>query len=456
MQNIALPAALQELARAVAGQGAVLYAVGGCVRNALLGLPLSDIDVASALLPEQVMALDAHAVLVNEQLGTVHLHAGGLTVEHTTFRSESYGSGGGHMPCHVVIGVPLEQDAARRDFTVNALYWDILGQRLVDPTGRGMDDLARRTLSATSADPAVIMRDDALRMLRLVRLAAELGFRVDRATFEFVRRNNALLQDVSRERVAAELKRMLLADGKYSLASRVPAHKRALLLLDACGILGQLFPELAEGRNFGKSYYHKYNVLLHSINACACAPCDVTLRLAALLHDIGKPAAWRAQGNMHGHDARGTELARARLNALRLEKWLIADVCALIGMHMFDLTGQAKDSTVRQFAVRVGERRFEQLIALRRADVLGSGRETGAVATADRFARVLDEMRADGTPFTLAQLAIDGRDLLQMGVAEGVQVGKLLTLAHRYAVKHPARNTREKLLAYVRQLQKNK
>ena len=265
--NLKLPPSLRVLAKAVQEKGYTLYVVGGAVRNALLGLPSSDIDICSQLLSKDVMKLCEElgypAIEVNPRLNTLHIELDGETVEYTAFRSESYSQGGSHEPQSVEVGVDINTDALRRDFSVNALYYNILTGEVTDPTSKGLDDIKRRRLSTTTKDPAIIMKDDALRMLRLCRFTAELGFNPDPEVVKFVRNNSKLIHDASMPRVFHELERLLLADPKYeqNQTGRMPAHKRGLLALNACGLLTELIPEFAHANEMGKCLYHRHSVL---------------------------------------------------------------------------------------------------------------------------------------------------------------------------------------------------
>ena len=175
MKQITLKTELrQELCALAQALGTPVYLVGGCVRNALLGLPAADVDVASAALPEQVLAaaarMGAQAAVVHQTLGTVELYLAGERIEHTAFRRESYAPGGGHAPENVRLGVSLKEDALRRDFSVNALYYDIAGDAVLDPTGRGFADLKKRRLRSARPNAEEMIRDDALRLLRMVQI----------------------------------------------------------------------------------------------------------------------------------------------------------------------------------------------------------------------------------------------------------------------------------------------
>jgi len=432
-----------------------LYLVGGQVRNSLLGLPGSDWDVASRALPKEVAALlgDAYDLRqINPRLGTIVIRRGEMALEYTSFRTESYGSGGVHAPERVQVGASLEEDALRRDFSVNALYYDILAERVEDPTGRGLEDIARRKIRTTTEDPTAIIEDDGLRLLRMVRLAAELGFTIDRELFDKARQNRGLIRDISRERIAAELEKILLADQKYALLSRIPGHLRGLLFLRGCGLLGELFPELEEGAGLEQGMYHKYSVLFHSIYTAGWAPPTLVLRLAGLMHDVGKPRVWRETGRMVGHDKLGAKIAEARLVALGFPKLVCRNVAELVAAHMFDLRGEARESRIRRKVRQLGYQRFLQMADLREADVRGSGLEQGRVESAQRFRMVAEKMQREGAPLTPAELAISGREIMErFDLPPGPLVGALLEELLKVCVQKPSQNQPEKLYHYAKQ-----
>lgn len=462
--SFALPTELVCLARAFAEAGVRLYGVGGMVRNPLLGLPVSDMDITSALRPEGVMALcrDKGLACVPKGLafGMVEIHAGACVFEHTTFRADTYGPGGGHRPTAVAFSDTVEADAFRRDFTVNALYQDILGRAILDPTG-GLADLKEGLLRATGPEPGRIMGDDALRVLRLARFCAELGFVPEGNTLASAKAHAAGLRDISAERVREELRRVLLSPEKYGRAGAV---YRGLSLLDALGALDVVLPELTKGRGVPqRAQYHAYDVLGHCLHAADCASADcasadcapdgaLALRLAALLHDVGKPVALAQYGRMLQHDKLGAPIAAAALTRLRYPNALVEEVRAMVAGHMFDLDGRAKEGTLRRKFVEWGYGLSRQMARLRRADVLGSGRH-GSVATADRWEAVLAAMKAEGAPFTEAELAISGRELMEaLGLPPGPAVGRIKRALLMHCAKKPQDNTPRRLVRLARDI----
>ena len=218
-----------------------------------------------------------------------------------------------------------------------------------------------------------------------------------------------------------------------------------------------ILPELAKGRGVAqKPQYHKYDVLHHCFHAVDCIEPGLTLRLAALLHDVGKPAALQATGCMYTHDRLGADIARGILERLRYPSAVIRDVTALIRNHMFDLRTEAKENTIRLWLQEMGIERSRQLIALRRADVHGSGRIEGPVESADRWERILESMIAAGAPFEERQLAVTGADIAgYLGIPPSPRIGYIKAGLLRHCAKRPEDNNKTVLLRLSRDLVNN-
>lgn len=434
-----LPTALRDFAESLERDGVTLYAVGGSVRDALLGREVHDVDLASRLRPEEMLerakANGVPARIVQQTLGTVLITVDGTDYEHTTFRTESYGAGGVHRPDAVRFSDSPEVDAFRRDFSVNALYESVTDGTILDPTG-GLADLENCVLRTTTKDPAVILRDDGLRILRLVRFAAALDFSIDPLTLEAAKANAALLDDVAWERRRQELDRILTGERVFY----------ALSTLHDVGALPYLLPELVlcEGMEQRKDY-HKYDVLTHLFHTCENTPEEPALRLAGLLHDVGKPEAYRRDGKLYAHDVYGAEIARTMLKRLRYPNALIERVCGVIRIHMFDLKDEASDATIRKRFAEFGRERTEDLIAIREADIRGSGYQTDYVA--ERWRKVLQDMINERVPFSEEALAVTGRDIMEeLGIPAGERVGTIKRRLLLHCAVHPEENRREILL----------
>lgn len=443
-----------------------MYVVGGYVRNALLGLPPSDLDVASANLPEAVIrnarATGIKAKLVNERLGTVELEVGEQRIEHTSFRKESYGPGGGHTPIDVQIGVTLEEDAFRRDFSMNALYYDFMQDTLLDPTNRGLEDIKKRRLRSTTPDPSHIIKDDALRLLRMVRLAAQMNLTIEKDLFATAKCYVHQIHDIPKERIIKELDQILMADEAYRGTYKQKDTKKALaiqkglLYLDSLGLLELLIPEFAGFHSFGKSKYHKHNIWLHTIYTVAYTKPDIILRYGALFHDVGKPGRYLETGKMLGHDILGAQIVEHRLPTLGADKKTTRLVAELVLHHMYDLNGKAKENKLRIKAQQLGYTQFYRLADLREADVWGSGIEEGPVYTAEKFRMVAKKMQAENTPMSIRELAVDGNDLQVFLGIKGQLVGQTLGAMLKHCALLPKQNTKERLLHFGAGYIKNK
>ncbi len=498
MNDIPIPTPLEKLARIFFDAGHVLYAVGGLPRNSLLGLPLSDMDICSAATPEAVLAIcqehGVHCVEKALKFGTLELHLEGAVFEHTTFRgAEEYAPGGVHRPLSVTLGATLTEDAFRRDFTVNALYYDILSGKLTDPTG-GLKDLKAGVLRATSPDPMSILRDDGLRVLRLIRFAVELNLTVDPMTLAAAKACAPLLAGIAWERKREELIKILLSDARYparyginafphvfsgdrlpaiaDLPPALPVNEaspvlRGLRLLESIGCLPYLLPELLEGQGIHqRPRHHAYTVLEHNFHCCACVLPTPLLRMTALLHDVGKPAALRekdlpdnagATDNpatahpMLGHDRIGAEMAADILSRLRFPAAFTDDAVFLIAHHMFDLNEMAKDGTLRMRFSHWGQQRVKQLIAVREADFVGSGVLPGHIA--NRWRQTLITMEQEHAPFSTAELALNGTDIMRIkAIPPGPEVGRLLDALLQHCARRPKDNTPERLEALLKGL----
>lgn len=462
---IPLPEGIGALSEAFLKKGFKLYLVGGFVRNMSLGLTGGDLDVCSSALPEEAALFlsDAGFTIIKKapELGTIEIYIkhGGkrLIFEHTTFRRDFYPEGGDHRPRFVKFTNNLDEDAVRRDFTVNALYLDIKTGEIKDPTGKALSDLKSKTIRAAAPDPDITIRDDGLRIMRMARFAAELGFTVSPDLFECAKKRAYILKDISAERKRDELKKIIMADTKYPQLKNTDAPEKGLNALKDTGALKVVLPLLCEGEGVLQSEtYHKYDVLDHGIKTCAAAAPEFELRLAALLHDIGKPEALKENGNMYEHDRIGEELAKKELESLRFENRTKNTVLLLIKNHMFDLDGNAKPNTIRKRAVSMGKRNFNMLIGLRRADCTGSGNTSYRDISADRWRQELLRMEELKVPWSIEELKINGTQIMNiLGIKASPVVGEILNTLFMDCVMDPKLNDYERLKERAIKLNRN-
>jgi len=425
-----------------------LYIVGGYIRDSLLDLKTGDIDLCSPLTVENVAkALEGtpYCVLpVNLRVGTTIICADGFKAEYTCFRSDSYREGSGaHSPTAVAFTNDIEVDARRRDFKMNAIYYDINAGKLIDILG-GLDDIEKKQISAADA-PQAVFGADGLRILRLVRQAAEFGFSVERGTFDAAKALSSRLKDIAAERIQFELNRILTADTAHPTLGASDAHIKGVRLLDELGALDIIFPELTAMRGLEqKKEYHLYDAFEHSLKTFEAS--HPRVRIAALLHDIGKLPCQENQGNMYGHDEAGASLARGRLNALKYPKAEVERAVKLIALHMYDLRGEARESKVRLFVLKNHEV-IEDLFLLQRADCAASLGERPTHT--ERMEQIYHQMKSDGTPFLVKDLKVDGRDLIDAGVPEKKR-GAVLDELLRLAALNPDMRGREAQLKFLK------
>ena len=406
-----------------------IYLVGGAVRNQLLGLPVSDYDICGDLSPEK-LAEELFGLFtvrdVNPRVGTVKLVGKGNSFEYTRFRHDSYPlSSGAHAPLEVTFVSTPEEDAFRRDFTVNALYKRVGDGEILDPTG-GLADLRKRVLR-TTRDPEAVFSEDGLRLLRLVRLAAELGFDIEQNTFAAAKKYASLLADISVERKREELERILVSDVKYGVSGAV---FRALELLRELGLYPYFLPELEEGIGLAQpSKYHKYDVYYHILHTVAAAPPH--LRLAALLHDVGKPLCFRQSGNFYMHSLESAIMTERIMRRLRYSNEKINRTVEIVRWHMFDFNGEASINKKRRFVQREWDL-LEDICALKHADSVGTGYFTQNVF-AEKLLALKEQMKQEGVPVKIADLPLKGNELEALGVEPPLRSAVLRTLLERQA-----------------------
>lgn len=391
-----------------------LYVVGGAVRDCLLGVDGKDIDLASSLTPDEVKkALEGtqfRALPTSPKLGTLKIKGGGEEYEYTSFRSDSYTGDGSHTPESVRFTDSIYEDALRRDFTANAVYYDISEERFVDPLG-GIKDIENRILRA-ARDPYGVLREDGLRLLRMVRIACSCGFETEPALYSAAKKNASLLKNINNGRIGDEFAKILVCDTENGVSG---AHSRAVRMLIDFGLINYILPELMEGDKFPqRADFHKYDVLEHTLKVFELSPPAV--RIAALFHDISKPSQKLATGKMAGHEFAGAEVLRKKLSQLCFPKDVIERQARLVECHMYDLKCETREQKLRLF-IQKNYDIMDDLIDLKNADYEGSGME-GPNPSSKRMREVFERMKAEGVPFTIKDLQVGGKELINLGIPE--------------------------------------
>lgn len=442
---------LKEVASLFAVRGKEACLVGGAVRDMIRGKKNHDWDLATNALPAEVTDIfkSAHprgkVIPTGIKHGTVTVLYKGRCMEITTYRTED-GYSDGRRPDQVSYTGSIEEDLSRRDFTMNAIALRLPSGEKVDPFGGDAD--IRAGIIRCVGDPSARFAEDGLRPLRAVRFAAQLSdaskpYTLDAQTLAAIPGALETSAKVSAERVRAEIEKIIAAE----------KPSRAFTLMEQSGLLNLFLPELAACRGVEQKGFHRFDVLDHSLLACDYAaslqyPHDV--RMAALLHDIGK-AVVRGVDDMgiytfYQHEAESEKMARNILNRLRYPNSYIDSVCHLVKEHMFHYTDEWSDAAVRRFIVRVGETNLTRLYQLRRADAYAAAAvepERGfLLPLIRRVEKALSESRA----FTLRDLAVSGNDLMAMGIKPGKTMGIILDELLETVLDDPSQNTREALL----------
>jgi tRNA nucleotidyltransferase (CCA-adding enzyme) len=436
--------------QAALGPEAELVVVGGAVRDELLGRTHADWDLATKLMPRAVMdrarAAGLKAIPTGLQHGTVTVILEDRPIEITTFRSDGDYLDGRH-PESVRLGVSLEEDLSRRDFTINAMALPVGGGDLVDPFG-GREDLAARILRAVG-DPLQRFAEDGLRTLRACRFAAQLGFEVEAGTLAAIPERLEVARKVAAERVFTELTKLLCGD----------EPNRGLDLLAGTGLLDLWLPELRPMIGCGQNRHHRWDVWRHTLEVVRWAPADPGLRWAALLHDAGKPGAkvlgTDGEVSFHGHEALSLEIATIILERLKAAHALRREVLALVRHHGTHPTAAWSDAACRRFLRRLGEDGLELACwgAFRLADQRAKGLEVEARERehAAILAR-LESVMAAAPPLAVKALALDGAALMLLaGRDGGPWLGKLQRDLLEVVIEDPSLNTPAALAVLAKQ-----
>ena len=437
-----LPQYVRRCIDALENSGYEAYAVGGCVRDRLLGLEPHDYDLCTSALPEQTQAVFSgeNLVLAGIKHGTVGVVTEGGVVEITTYRTEG-GYQDSRHPDWVRFVSHIREDLARRDFTVNAMAYSPT-RGYCDPFG-GSDDLKNGILRAVGHAPTRFS-EDALRILRGVRFAARFRLIPENSTFDAMHDLSPSLDKLARERVFDELCKLLLVAQPEDL-------------LRYRHILAAAIPELKPMIGFDqRSPHHAFDVFTHTAYVCGGVPNELPLRWAALLHDVGKPPCFTTdttgRGHFYGHAQAGRDMADAILRRLKAPTALRERVVLLISHHMTSLPPDRK--ILRRRLSQFGHEAVWQLLALQRADFGGKG-VFGEVMDFDKVEAILHTLAAEDACLQVKDLAVSGKDLMAIGFPAGPQLGQCLNRLLEQVLDETLPNDKSALLEYAAALKEN-
>jgi tRNA nucleotidyltransferase (CCA-adding enzyme) len=423
------------------------FPVGGAVRDIILHMEREepDYDLATDARPEEVRSLFQTVIPTGIKHGTVTVVFNDKHYEITTYRTDGKYSDNRH-PDEVLFASTLEEDLARRDFTINALALDLRGHKLIDNYA-GLHDLEHGIIR-TIGDPLERFKEDGLRMMRACRFASVLGFHIENRTFEAIHGLAGLINRISFERIRDEFSRIIL--------SRKPSV--GLELLRAAGLMTLIVPELLTGYGIMQNQFHKWDIYKHNIETCDAAAgltTDLAVRLSALFHDIGKPQSLRQDGDsgsntFYNHEVISGAITRKVMRRLKYSNAVIDKVLALVRNHMFYYTEEWTDSAVRRFIVKT-ETVMDELFVLREADRIGSGKKTGNSRIIRQLKEKIERIRSEDSAFKLKDLAVSGHDVMKIrGITPSREVGLVLNALLQKVLEDPSLNTPEQLEAMVR------
>ena len=454
LPNLELPKPIKTISETLQSAGFESYAVGGCIRDMFLGRKPKDWDITTSANPQEICDLFEHTKY-NNQFGTVMVIDENQkdetlkVIEITPFRSESEYKNKRH-PEKISFGTSLKEDLKRRDFTVNSIAVNPLTKEVIDYQN-GIQDLNKGVLK-TVGDPNIRFDEDALRLMRGVRLAAQLGFEIEKDTFESIKKNSDNIKDIAVERVREEFESLLLTENPML----------GIYLLYKTNLLKHIIPELEIGIGVEQNQAHKYDVFEHNLRTlehAAVKNLSFKLRLASLVHDIAKPHTreWseeKKDWTFYAHEIVGARLAKSIMNRLKFPKDLTQEVYTLVRWHMFfSDTEQISLAGVRRMLSRVGEEKMWELIDLRMCDRIGTGRPKEQPYRLRKYISMLEEVLRD--PITPGLLDITGDEImLEISENPGKRIGSIIHILLSESLNDPSLNKKDLLLKRVKELAK--
>ena len=434
--EIRIPPGAARILRVLEDHGYEAFVVGGCVRDSLLGRNPNDWDITTSALPLQVKALFRRTIDTGLKHGTVTILMDGEPFEVTTYRVDGEYLDGRH-PSEVTFTASLQEDLQRRDFTINAMaYSEKKG--LQDLFG-GLPDLEKGLIRAVG-DPAKRFGEDALRIMRAVRFAAQLGYEVEEETVQAMKELAPTLSKISAERIAAELEKLL-----------VSPHPEKLKMAYECGITAVILPEFDRCMETAQNNpHHKYSVGEHTIVSIGNARPDRILRYTMLMHDMGKPSCKTTdeQGidHFYGHQEVSAQMANDILRRLKSDNETRRSVSKLVRYH--DLTCGLTGKSVRKAISLIGEDLFPLYLEVKDADTRAQSdfRFQEKMDYLEEVRHLYRKILEEGDCLSLKDLAVNGKDLIAAGMKPGREIGEVLEAMYRDVIDDPEHNNKEYLM----------
>ena len=457
LSSIKLPQEIVKVLKKLNRAGFEVFIVGGCVRDLLIGTKPKDWDITTNAKPEEIQKIFSDNFYDNK-FGTVTVITKSKEeslnqIQITPFRLEESYTDKRH-PDKIRFGKKLEEDLARRDFTINAIAMDETGS-VTDPF-EGKKYLKTKLIS-TVGNPDQRFNEDALRLMRAVRFAATLGFKIETKTFEAIKKNASNLQMVSKERIREELVKILMAN---SLDKGSNGAQDGFLLLKDTGLLRYVIPELEEGIGVTQNKHHIYTVFEHNLYSLGYAVkfnFNLEVRLASLLHDIAKPRTKRGKGpeaTFYGHDVVGAKMTAQILERLKFSREIIEKVVTLVRYHLFYYNvGEVTMPSVRRLVRKVGLENIKDLVNLRIAERKGSGVPKAKPYKLRHFEFMVE--KALHEPISVKDLKVSGHDVMKLlAIKPGPKVGNILDALMNEVLEDPKNNKKDYLLKRILELAK--
>jgi tRNA nucleotidyltransferase (CCA-adding enzyme) len=450
--KLLIPKEITDIQAKLRKSGYQAYIVGGCVRDILLKRKPKDWDITTDAKPEKIQEIFPDSVYEN-RFGTVGVKTGSedpslAFVEVTTFRREEHYSDLRH-PDKIEFTDTIEEDLKRRDFTINAMALSEKNE-IIDPFN-GEKDLKNKTIRAVG-NPYQRFNEDALRLMRAVRLAAEMGFEIESRTKDAINDKSQLLKNIATERIRDELMKIIMSDED--------GPKRGIEMLEGLGLLVNIVPELREGIGVGQNKHHIYTVWEHNLlalNYTAQNNYSFDVRFASLLHDIGKPRVKAGEGpdsTFYNHEIVGARMTQKILSKLNFPKKLIYDVSHLVRWHLFYYNvGEVTEAGVRRFISRVGPEYIEDLLKVREADRIGSGVPKAVPYKLRHLKFMIEKVKRD--PISSSMLMVKGDKVMKiLGIKPGPKIGWILAILLEDILNDPKKNNEKYLTGRVKELGK--